>query len=225
MFFSDAFSSASLTYLDRHQVFCCVTFEHVVLKCIGPIHIDKQNALNQKGATNGHEFWPQFDWLKTGEHGASCRSFTHRQKITKKTHKKRKELHHKNGCSRTHVARMGDTVNLSIERHQTISRSLAKLRTDVAIEIAFQHLVPLWNPYPLSLYFGRGRFENEIYIFLGGRSPLKCKLTYPKVSDFIFFRGRAPPRKKWNIGPWRCLSYIFCTPPPHRLESFCGRKN
>ena len=27
----------------------------------------------------------------------------------------------------------------------TISRSLAKLRTDVAIEIAFQHLVPLWT--------------------------------------------------------------------------------
>ena len=145
MFFSDVFFYASLTYLDRHQVFCCVTLEPFFLKCIGPIHIDKQIALNQKRATNGQEFWPQFGWLKTWEHGASCRNFTHRQTISKKTHKKRKELHHKNGCSRTHVARMGDTVNLSIERHPTISRSLAKLRTDVAIEIAFQHLVPLWT--------------------------------------------------------------------------------
>ena len=106
-----------------------------------------------KASSPGHEFWSQFDWwLKTWEHGPVLQNwicpfflqkyhpstFSEGKKNATTHQQKRRELHHRTmfSNSRGAVGRYSESEHLEASK---ISRSLAKLRTDVAIEIAFQY--------------------------------------------------------------------------------------
>ena len=79
-------------------------------------------------------------------------------------------------------------------------------------------------PTPLACILAGGGSKMKFTFFLGGRSPLKCKLTYPKVSDFIFFRGRAPPPKKMKYRTLKVSKLHFLHPSPPPLGKFLWQK-
>ena len=74
-------------------------------------------------------------------------------------------------------------------------------------------------PTPLACILAGGGSKTKFTFFLGGRSPLKCRLRYPKVSDFIFFGG-GPPPKKMKYRTLKVSKLHFLHPPPTAWKVF-----